>query len=289
MKQIVVAVGAVLAAAMGSPASAQTVDAPPATPLPEPPVPEPAVPSEYLTLGVGAAFVPDYEGSDDHRIVPGPVIRAKTGGISIFSRGTYLYADFVDRPGGVDLDLGPIVGVRLNRTGKIKDDVVAELDDRNAAVEVGGFGGVTFKGLTNPYDSLSVRLDAVKDVASAHESWVFTPTVEFGTPLSLTTFVGASLSADFVSDRYADYYFGIDADEALRTGLAAYRPDGGFKSWQAGLLVSQSLSGDLRRGLALFGTGSYKRLRGDFADSPLVADRGSRGQWSAALGIGYTF
>lgn len=164
-----------------------------------------------------------------------------------------------------------------------------ELDDRNLAVEVGGFGGVTFKGLTNPYDSLSIRLDAVKDVANAHESWVFTPTLDFGTPLSLSTFVGASLSADITSDRYADYYFGVDADEALRTGLAAYTPDGGLKSWQAGLLVSQSLSGDLRRGLALLGTASYKRLLGDFADSPIVADRGSRSQWSVALGIGYTF
>ena len=281
------AAAAAVALGFAAPAVAQTSDAPP--PLPEPAVPEPAVPSEYVTVGVGAAFVPDYEGSDEHRIVPGAIIRAKTGGISIFSRGTYLYADVIDRPGNVDVDLGPIAGVRLNRTGKVKDDVVNRLDDRNVAVEVGGFAGLTFKGLTNPYDSLSVRLDAVKDIANAHESWVLTPTIDFGTPLSLTTFVGASLSADFVSNRYADYYFGIDLEDALDSGLPVYNPDGGFKSWQVGLLASQSLSGDLRKGWALFGTGSYKRLVRDFADSPIVADRGSRGQWSAAVGIGYSF
>lgn len=285
-----IAAAATLAALCAAPGLAQTPDAPAQPTLPEPPVPEPAVPDSYLTIGLGAAFVPDYEGSDDYRAVPGLVLRAKTGGVSIFSRGTYLYADVIDRPGdGPNLDLGPIVGVRLNRTGKIKDDVVDELDDRNVAVEVGGFAGLTFKGLTNPYDSLSVRLDAVKDVGNAHESWVFTPAIEFGTPLSLSTYVGASVSADFVTDRYADYYFGVDLDESLRTGLAPYTPDGGMKSWQFGLLASHSLGGDLRKGWALFGTASYKKLVGDFADSPLVADRGSSSQWFGALGIGYSF
>ena len=277
-----IACAAVLAALISaSPALAQATD--------QAVIPEPNADRDYLSIGVGAALVPDYEGSDDYRAIPGLIIRAKKGGLTVFSRGTYLYADLLNTDGKVDLDAGPIVGVRLNRTGKIKDDAVDALGDRNAAVEVGGFGGVTFKGLTNPYDSLSVRLDAVKDVANAHESWVLTPSVDFGTPLSLTTFVGASLSADFTTDKFARYYFGVDAAGAVRSGLPVYDPDGGFKSWQAGLVASHSLSGDLRRGWALFGTGNYKRLVGDYADSPLVADRGSRTQWFGAAGVGYTF
>jgi outer membrane scaffolding protein for murein synthesis (MipA/OmpV family) len=269
------------ALAVASPAFAQATD--------QAVIPEPDADRDYLSIGLGAALVPDYEGSDDYRPIPGLIIRAKKGGLTVFSRGTYLYADLLNTGSKVDLDAGPIVGVRLNRTGKIKDDAVDALGDRNAAIEVGGFGGVTFKGLTNPYDSLSFRLDAVKDVANAHESWVLTPSVDFGTPLSLTTFVGASLSADFTSRRFARYYFGVDPAGALASGLPAYDPDGGFKSWQLGLLASQSLSGDLRRGFALFGTGSYKRLVGDYADSPLVANRGSRTQWFGAVGVGYTF
>lgn len=273
---------ALLVAIIATPAAAQTTDQPAA-------LPDVELPREYLTIGLGAGIVADYEGSNDYRLIPGAVLRAKTNGISISSRGTYLYADLVDTGRSTDIDAGPIVGLRLNRTGKIRDDRVEQLDDKNAAVEIGGFGGVSFNGLTNPYDTLSVRLDAVKDFANAHESWIFTPTVDFGTPLSLSTFVGASLSADFTTDSFADYYFGIDAEEALASGLPAYTPDGGMKSWQVGLLASQSLTGDLRRGFALFGTASYKRLTGDFADSPIVADRGSRTQWFGAVGLGYSF
>jgi outer membrane scaffolding protein for murein synthesis (MipA/OmpV family) len=119
---------------------------------------------------------------------------------------------------------------------------------------------------------------------------VLSPTIDFGTPLSRTTYAGLSLSADFVSERYADYYFGVDAEGAARSGLPVTDfSDGGLKSWQAGLLLAQSLSGDLRQGWGLFGSASYKRLLGDIADSPLVADRGRRGQWFAAAGVGYSW
>lgn len=286
MRTLILTAAAVV---LSAPAMAQ--DTAPATALPDP-----NEQRDTLNIGVGAALVPDYEGSNDHRIVPGVVLRAKKGGLSIFSRGTYLYADVV--PGGpkLDLDVGPIVGVRLNRTGKVKDDIVDLLPERNVGIEVGGFAGVTLKGLTNPYDALSFRVDAVKDVGNAHESVVITPTIDFGTPLSLRTFVGLSASADFVSNKYADYYFGITPAEALATGgplpgprIAAFNPDGGMKNWQTGLLVGHSLSGDLRRGWGLFGTASYKRLVGDFKRSPIVADRGSASQWFLAAGVGYSW
>ena len=242
------------------------------------------------TIGLGAAAVPDYEGSDDYRLVPGGVLRTKIGGVSIQTRGLAIYADFIDGGSeGVDFDLGPILGVRLNRTGKIKDDVVDELPDRNAAIEIGGFAGLGFKGLTNPYDKLSFRVDAVKDVGNAHQSLVLSPSLDFTTPLSKTFLMGASISADFVADRYADYYFSVTPGGALASGLPVYDADGGMKNWKVGLLAGQSLSGDLRRGWSLFGTGSYSRLVGDFKRSPIVSQRGSAGQWMGALGIGYTF
>ena len=167
--------------------------------------------------------------------------------------------------------------------------MVDRLPERNKAIELGGFVGVTAHGLTNPYDSLSVRLDVVKDVANGHESTVVSPTIDFGTPLSRKLYVGASLSADWVGGGYADAYYSITPADSLASGLRTFDADGGYKGWKAGLLVNQSLSGDLTRGLSLFGTGSYGRLAGDFKRSPIVADRGSAGQWFAALGLGYTF
>ena len=273
-----VAIGALLAA---TPAFAQSTDAA---------LPDPNDQSDTFTIGAGAAYLPDYEGSDDYRIIPAAAIRGRVSGISFFSRATYLYVDVIPRgQGNLEFDVGPIVGVRLNRTGKIKDDFVDLLPERKTAFEVGGFAGVTYHGLTNPYDALSFRLDVVKDVGDAHKSTIFTPTIDFGTPLSRRTYVGASLSAEWAGGGYADYYYSITPADALASGLAPFDADGGFKSWRLGLLVNQSVTGDLTHGLSLFGTGSYSHLSGDFKDSPIVDDRGSAGQWLAAVGLAYTF
>jgi outer membrane scaffolding protein for murein synthesis (MipA/OmpV family) len=254
-----------------------------------PALPDPNDRRDTLTLGLGVAINPDYEGSDDYRVIPGPVIRARVSGISISSNGTYVSADLIDTGRKLDFDLGPIVGVRLNRTGKIDDPLVNRLPDRKVAIEVGGFAGVTLKGLTNPYDQLSFKVEAVRDVGSAHRSTVITPGVNFATPLSRTLYAGVSASADFVQNRFAHYYFGVSPAEALASGLRAYNPRGGLKSLQTGLLVNKSLSGDLRRGLSLFGLVSYKRLVRDTRRSPIVADRGSPTQWFAGAGVGYTW
>jgi MipA family protein len=278
MLKSIVAIGALLAAA---PAIAQSTDAA---------LPDPNDQSDTVTIGAGAAYIPDYEGSDDYRIIPAAAIRGRVSGISFFTRATYLYVDVVPRgSGNLEFDLGPIVGVRLNRTGKIKDDFVDDLPDRKKALEIGGFAGLTYHGLTNPYDALSFRLDVVKDVGNAHESTIFTPTIDFGTPLSRRTYVGASLSAEWAGGGYADYYYSITPADALASGLAPFDADGGFKNWRLGLLVNQSITGDLTHGLSLFGTGSYSHLSGDFKDSPIVDDRGSAGQWLAAVGLAYTF
>jgi len=255
----------------------------------EPPLPDPETAGDNWTIAGGIGWTPDYVGSNDYRLIPAAAIRGKIGPVSITTRSTYLYADLFERGSGLDIDAGPIIGVRLNRTGKVKDDFVDLLPERNAAIEVGAFAGISLHNLTNPYDSLSFRLDLLRDVGNAHESTVFSPNLDFSTPLSRTTFVSAGIGADFVSNRFADYYFGVDSAGALASGLPVYNPDGGMKSWKAGLLVNQSITGDLTGGLSIFGTANYSRLVGDFKRSPIVSQRGSPSQWLLATGLAYTF
>ncbi|HVF38011.1 MAG TPA: MipA/OmpV family protein [Sphingomicrobium sp.] len=253
------------------------------------PLPDPNDRSNYWQLAGGVGYVPDYEGSNDYRLIPAAALRARVSGIEISTNATYLYVDVIPSGDKLDILLGPIVGVRLNRTGKIKDDLVDLLPERKTAIEVGGFAGVAFKGLTNPYDALTLRLDLVKDVGGAHESTVITPNISFATPLSRSFYVSASLSADFVGDDFADYYFSVTPAEALASGLAPFDADGGRKNWKLGLLGNYALSGDLTKGWSVFATGHYSRLNGDFKRSPIVADRGSASQWFAAAGLAYTF
>jgi outer membrane scaffolding protein for murein synthesis (MipA/OmpV family) len=277
---------ALLGACLASPAFAQSQ--PTAGSLP---TPEEVAKKDIITIGAGAAIVPDYEGSDDYRIIPAGAVRGKVSGISFITRGSYLYVDVVPSGAKVDFNAGPIVGLRLNTRRHIDDPVVKLLPHRKTAWEVGGFAGVSVHGLTNPYDTLGFRVDVLHDVGSAHKSTTFSPNVEFSTPVSRSTYVGLNVGAEFVSNRFADYYYTITPADRLATGnqLPVFNADGGMKNWKAGLLVNQSLSGTLLHGLSIFGLGQYSHLVGDFRRSPIVSQRGSASQWIGAIGLGYTW
>ena len=277
---------AALAACLASPAFAQSM--PNASDMPSA---QDLANRDTFTVGLGAGLVPDYEGSDDYRIIPAGGIRGQYHGISFGTRGLYLYADLIPRRGNFEFDAGPIIGARLNKRRHIKDDVVELLPKTKTALEVGGFAGVSFHGLTNPYDSLGVRLDVLHDVGGAHKSTLFSPNLDFSTPLSRATYVSANVGAEFVGNKYADYYYSITPADRLATGnqLPVFDADGGIKNWKAGLLLNQSLTGDLTHGFSLFGTGQYSHLLGDFKRSPIVSLRGSASQWLLAAGAAYTW
>lgn len=245
-----------------------------------------------ISIGLGAGFAPTYEGSDDYRIIPGGVVRGKVAGRSFFTRGLQLYVDAIPEAAGpgFHLGVGPVVGLRLNRTSGIKDPRVKALGKLDTAFEAGAFVSIGQTGvITSDYDNLSFRVTYLKDVGDAHDSHIISPSIEYGTPLSRQAYVGLSLSADFVGDGYADYYFDVSPAGSLASGLAPYDADGGFKSWSLSLAGAHALTGDLLGGLSLFAVGSYTRLRGDFADSPIVSTAGSAHQWFGAVGLSYSF
>ena len=275
---------AALAVGLASPALAQSEPA--AAQLPSP---EEVANRNSVTVGLGGALVPDYEGSDDYRAIPAAAIRGKVSGIAFSTRGTYLYVDVVPSGGGkFEFDAGPIAGFRINKRRHIKDDIVELLPKTKTAFEVGGFAGVSLHGLTNPYDTLAFRLD-VTHAVNAYKGSNFAPNIEFSTPLSRTTYAGLSLGAEFVGNKYADYYFSITPVGSLASDLPLFDADAGMKNWKAGLLLNQSITGDLLGGFSIFGAAQYSRLVGDFKRSPIVSNRGSANQWVAAAGLAYTF
>lgn len=250
-----------------------------------------------LTIGVGGAYVPSYEGSDDYRAIPIAQARGKVHDFAFWTRGTSLYVDAIPNTddNGVDFELGPVVNVRLDRTSRksIKDNAVRALGKLDTGIEVGGFVGIGKTGVfTSAYDNLSARVAVTKDVGGAHKSYVVTPAIEYVTPLSMTTFVGIGVSAEYVGKKFGGYYYDVTPAGSLASGLPAYSRAGdksGFKKVSANLTAGKSLSGDLRHGWAIFALGGYSRVLGRYADSPIVDIAGSRNQWVGAIGVGYTF
>ncbi len=245
-----------------------------------------------LTIGLGAGYAPSYEGSDDYVVTPIGIAFGKVGGFSFFTRGTALFFDVVREPAGapIDIGFGPAVNLRFDRSTQIKDDRVEALGELDRAVEVGGFVSVGRTGVLHQYDSIAARVHYVRDVTDTHDSYAIMPALEYGTPLSTTTYVGASVSGEYVGGGFARTYYGVDPAGSVRSGLPVYTPGKGFKNVRFSLFGSQSLTGDLRTGgLSLFAGGSYSRLLNDIKDSPLVAQVGDRDQYFASVGLSYSF
>lgn len=247
---------------------------------------------DLFSLGLGAAYAPSYEGSDDYVVTPAVILRGRVSGFNFFSRATALYLDLAreDPAAKTDLLIGPMGNLRFDRSSRIEDEAVKRLGELDLAVELGAFVGVGQTGLLNPYDYGQARLDFVHDVTGTHRGYVLTPTLEYGTPLSRLTYVGAGLSADYASGEFADTYYSVDRAGTARSGLRSFDADSGFKNARFTLLATHMLTGDLTTsGLGVFAVGSYSRLFGDFKNSPLVRDVGDADQYFAAVGLNYTF
>lgn len=247
---------------------------------------------DSLMIGLGAGVVPSYEGSDDYVLTVVPGVRGRVSGINFTLRGNRLWADVIPTSGGPgwDFQLGPVAQLNFNRSAAIKDAQVKLLPKPDTAIELGGYVGIGKQGVfTSDYDKLNVSVSYVHDVRNVHDSYVITPSIDYGTPLSTKAYVGLSLSANYVGRGYADTYFSIDAPGSVASGLPVFTAGKGWKDWTVGLLGNVSLTGDLTHGLSLVGAASYRRLLNDAAASPVTSVAGSRSQWMGALGLAYTF
>lgn len=245
-----------------------------------------------LTIGLGGAYVPSYEGSDDYGFTPIGVAFGKVAGFSFTTRGSGIALDLVRDPSDADVEFafGPVAHLRFDRTGGIKDARVKALGEIDRAFELGAHVGVKKNGLLHQYDSLGVRVTWQTDVSNTHDSSIVTPAIDYETPLSEKTYASLGFEAERVGDGYARTYFGVSPSGAAASGLPAYTADGGWKNWRVTLILAQMLTGDLRDpGLAIFGGVAYSRLLGDFKRSPIVSIAGDSDQYFATVGLSYTF
>ena len=245
----------------------------------------------WVSLGVGVGLGPSYDGSDEYAVFPAPIIQGKVAGISIQPRPAGLALDFIpDADGGMGFALGPTMRVRSNRARQIKDPVVEAAGKLDAAIEVGAAAGLSFPKVLDPYDSLSVGVDALWDVAGAHGGRTLTPSVTYFTPLSRGMAASLSLSAEHADDDFADYYYSVSPTQSAASGLPQFAADSGWTKAGATMLLAFDFDGDLTNGgLSAVLIGGHSRMLGDAKQTPYTSIRGSTGQWFGAVGGGYTF
>jgi outer membrane protein len=235
-------------------------------------------------LGLGGAVVPDYQGSKDY--TPAPFWAGKLGYDEYYVelRGAQLRANVMPAVLPFGFEFGPALAYRFGRDD-VDDHRVDDLRDVDGSFAIGAFAKLFTGDLLQQGDELAFGVESLTGVGKDRDG----TTIEFGPSYSFSPWervrLGFNLSATYASDRYNETYFGIDADNARRSGFSTYQADAGLKD--VGFSVNANYQWTEHWGVT--GMIGVAQLVGDAADSPIVDDAGSATQGVAALGLSYRF
>jgi MipA family protein len=233
------------------------------------------------TFGLGVAFAPDYEGSQDYTAVPLWNLRA----------GNLYHPDTFVQVLGPTLrsNLLPDDHWRLGISGRYQPDYDNVDNDRVQDIKDTDVTGLL--GVTAGYDffaerdqTVALELDAQYDVLHGNGG-VLTPRLRWQAPLGERAVVGAAVSTTWGSEDYMGNRFSINAGGAARSGLDEYDADSGFKN----ALVTGTASYRFAEAWSLTGIVGYSRLFSEAADSPIVDDEGDENQFLGGLLVNYSF
>ena len=279
-------------------ASVQPAPAPAPAPAARPPMvfAKPVFDETWATIGLGAAMVPSYAGSDDYIAFPLPLIVGRVGGVGISPNGPGFVLD-VNSPKpslaprkGPRIAFGPAFRFRNDRANRIGDEVVARAGKLDSALEVGGNAAVVFPGVFKSFDQLTVGVQARWDVLGAHGGMIVEPQIGYRALVGKAMTLQVQASAEFVDDSFADYYFTVSPAQAAASGLAQFRADGGLNRVGTTAILAYDLDRNpLNGGWSLTGIGGASRLIGDSADTPYTSVRGDANQFILGVGVAYTF
>ncbi len=228
-----------------------------------------------LSIGAGVALSPRYEGADDMRVSPVPMVRL------VWNDRIYLT---IPEELGVTLynnrNIEANIGIGYD-FGRDDDDALSGLGDIDRAPTV-NFGieyevGPITTGLSaKRYVGGSDGVEASLEVGGR---------IPLGRPADQNgprPAIAPAVAVSWADDRYMSSYFGVDAEQATRSGLERHDAEAGFKSLGGSIALMYPLSA------RFFATASfeYSRLIGDAADSPIVRNEN---QYVTALLVMYRF
>jgi outer membrane scaffolding protein for murein synthesis (MipA/OmpV family) len=221
-----------------------------------------------VTVGGGAIYLPEYEGSDKFEVKPFPIFSAQFG--------DNVQVDVT----GVTVDLYRWEGFRFAvrggyETGRKESDsdYLRGLGD----IDPGGVVGGVVSYETGPFEVYA----ALNKTFGGSEGLTGT----FGAKAShrFERFIfSADVSGTWADSKYMESYFGITSAQASSSGLPQYTAGAGIKR----LDVRASVTYMLTDNWLLTGAAGAGFLMGDAKDSPIVKDDV---QPFAMLGMGYRF
>ncbi|WEK02106.1 MAG: MipA/OmpV family protein [Candidatus Sphingomonas phytovorans] len=231
-----------------------------------------------ITVGAGAIYTPDYEGSDDYQVLPFPFLSVSYKDI-VYIRGPEIGVNVLRLAPTEDMriKLGPIARYRRDRS-EDRNIALKGLGNVGAAVELGG--AARFE-LGRGWLQLSVA----KDVAGAHDGVVVQGEAGVDVDLADRLSLSARGTTSWVDRHYMQTYFSVTPAQSARSGLPVFDAGKGIKDAGASLGLSYRLNDHW----LLAATAGYTRLLNDAKLAPVVSRRGSPDQWLGGAFLAYRF
>ena len=228
-----------------------------------------------LSIGAGARVSPKYPGADNYGVSPMPIFGLRREGAPLPVEAPDEGSGFGFLGDDGAFDFGPTVQFQSKRQ---EEDVGAPVGDVGFTVEAGAFAQA-FLG-----DNFRLRVEGRRGIGG-HDGWVGDVFADLVLRDDDSYVFTIGPRARWGDDNYHDAYFSVTPAVAAAAGLPAFDADSGIHS----VGVAAGLTYMLSDRWGLYGYGGYDRLVGDAADSPIVRSFGSRDQFSAGLGLFYSF
>jgi outer membrane protein len=228
-----------------------------------------------VTIGLGAQVSPRYPGADRLIVTPMPSLSwRKTGDPVPFSAADdSIGFGFLGNHSA--FNFGPALQLQAKRKPK---DVGAAVDPVGFTVEAGAFVQA-YVG-----DHFRLRAEGRKGLGG-HKGLVGDVGADFIARDGDRTLFSIGPRLRLADRKYQRAYFGVTPAVAVRTGLPIFDPRAGVRAVGA----TAGLVHQFSRVWGMTGYAGYDRLSGDAGRSPIVRRFGSRDQFSAGLGLTYTF
>ena len=240
--------------------------------------------AEGLSFSFGgiAVIAPKYEGSKSYKAIGFPLaIPHSASDAETSSFGSRIRFKGIDDirfnlVGADGFEFGPVAGYRGGRK-QSDGTLLGGLGDIDGGLVLGGYGAYTTNGFT--FDASYVDQLTGDNTGGQLK-------LGASTMIALTEGVDvkAGIGTTYSTNEYMDAFFGVSSAQSgtSTASLAPYNPDAGFKD------VNFSLSSDIaltpKWTMKLGGT--YSRLIGDAADSPVIE---TKNQFTGSLGLLYKF
>jgi outer membrane protein len=229
-------------------------------------------------------MMPDYRGSDDYTMGVAPIFRYSF-------HGQERYVQLLANELSVNLlddkmfRFGPVLNYHSGRTDDVDDEKVSRMAELDDTIEGGAFFDIVWADAREKRERFILGAKFYQDLGGASDGLQANISARYWHPVAKRVDLNISAGALYQNDDYANYYFGVNAENVGSSALPFFTADGGMNEYYMVLGGIYYLD----QHWMMMGGVRGSVIAGDPADSPLVDQQGDANQWMGGLGLGYAF